>query len=149
MRACAFAEMSKVMLPRRGWGNFDILSSETLFDVNSGFMKERELVCCSAHQCDCSGRQSWDTNYIELASLSHLLCLQDHSRHRGQAAFPSPSMSDVFETHFDDASTCDITVKAGEIKIHAHKIVLIAQSALFRAMFQVKKALCQCLLQML
>lgn len=48
-------------------------------------------------------------------------------------------MSDVFETHFNDASTCDITVKAGAIKIHAHKIVLIAQSALFRAMFQYRK----------
>ena len=51
-------------------------------------------------------------------------------------------MSEVFETHFDDASTCDVIVKPGATKIHAHKIVLIAQSAMFRAMFQVITALC-------
>lgn len=45
----------------------------------------------------------------------------------------------MFKSHFDDASTCDITVRAGEVKFCAHKIVLIAQSALFRAMFQVRE----------
>ena len=46
-------------------------------------------------------------------------------------------MASVFQLHLDDASTSDVIVKAGEVKIHAHKIILIAHLALFRAMFQV------------
>jgi len=61
---------------------------------------------------------------------------QDNST--GQATGASPSTPNVFQSYFNDASTSDITVKAGEVKIHAHKIALIAHSALFRAMFQVK-----------
>ncbi|DBA92437.1 TPA: protein modification by small protein conjugation [Trebouxia sp. C0004] len=50
-------------------------------------------------------------------------------------ALPHP-MPNVFQLHFDDASTSEIIVKAGEVKIHAHRIVSIAHSALFRAMLQ-------------
>ena len=46
-------------------------------------------------------------------------------------------MPNVFQLHFNDASTSDIILQTGEVKIHAHKIVLIAHSALFRGMFQV------------
>ncbi len=42
-----------------------------------------------------------------------------------------------FGPFFDDASTSDIVVMAGEAEIHAHKIVLSAHSSLFKAMFQV------------
>ena len=45
-------------------------------------------------------------------------------------------MPNVFQSHFN-ASTSVIIVKTGEVKIYAHKIVLIAHSALFRGMFQV------------
>lgn len=41
-----------------------------------------------------------------------------------------------FGPFFDDASLSDIVVKAGEAKIHAHKIVLSAHSSTFKAMFQ-------------
>ncbi|DBA99209.1 TPA: hypothetical protein ACH3X3_011825 [Trebouxia sp. C0006] len=42
----------------------------------------------------------------------------------------------LFGPFFDDSSTSDIVVMAGEAKIHAHKIFLSAQSSLFKAMFQ-------------
>ena len=43
----------------------------------------------------------------------------------------------LFAPYFDDPSTSDIVVKAGETKVHAHKIVLTAHSAFLKAMFQV------------
>ena len=43
----------------------------------------------------------------------------------------------LFGPFSDDSSTSDIVVMAEEAKIHAHKIVLSAQSSLFKAMFQV------------
>ena len=52
-------------------------------------------------------------------------------------------MSDVFKSYFNDAATCDVTVIADDIKISAHKVVLVAQSALFRAMFQVRPTSCR------
>ncbi|DBA81118.1 TPA: hypothetical protein ACH3X2_007090 [Trebouxia sp. C0005] len=87
-------------------------SSETLFDIGKGFVKQQEL--------------------IALVHIS-VIAADDNTR---QATGASPSISNVFQSHFDDASTSDIIVKAGEVKIHAHKIVLIAHSALFRAIFQ-------------
>ena len=42
-----------------------------------------------------------------------------------------------FGPFFDDPSTSDIVVMAGEAKIHAHKIILSAQSTFFKGMFQV------------
>lgn len=42
-----------------------------------------------------------------------------------------------FGSFFDDSTTSDIVVMAGEANIHPHKIVLSAQSSLFKAMFQV------------
>ena len=115
-----------------------MLSSEILCDVKQGY-EETGTGTRSAHQCHC-GRQSWATSCIRLLPIpSCLLRLQDHSKIKGHTAFPGPSVSDVFMSHFDDAATCDITVTAGEVKICAHKIVLIAHSALFRGMFQVRQ----------
>ena len=48
-----------------------------------------------------------------------------------------PSVTECFAPFYDDPETSDILVKAGDKEIHAHKIILSAQSALFRAMFQV------------
>lgn len=42
-----------------------------------------------------------------------------------------------FASSFDDETTSDIVLKAGETRVHAHKAILSAQSALFKAMFQV------------
>lgn len=47
------------------------------------------------------------------------------------------NIASLFAPYFDDSSTSDIVVKAGETRIHAHKIVLAAHSTLFKAMFQV------------
>ena len=38
---------------------------------------------------------------------------------------------------FDDPLTSDVVLKADDTSLHAHKIVLAAQSTLFKAMFQV------------
>ena len=35
-----------------------------------------------------------------------------------------------------DHGFCDIVIKAGDTEVHAHKVVLAAQSAFFRAMLQ-------------
>ena len=43
MRVCANADFTTVFTAT-DWGHSKLLSTETLFDVNSGFMKERELV---------------------------------------------------------------------------------------------------------
>lgn len=40
-------------------------------------------------------------------------------------------------TLFDDAASSDIAIKARDTTVHAHKIILAAQSPYFRAMFQV------------
>ena len=45
-----------------------------------------------------------------------------------------------FGPFYDDPSTSDIVVMAGEAKIHSHKMFLSAHSSLFKAMFQVMNA---------
>lgn len=140
IRVCANADLNRVFATS-DWGHSKLLSTEALFDVNSGFVKDRELVVGVHISVMAAVGIAGHQLHLESASLPHSVCLQDHNKFEGQAAFPSPSMSEVFETHFDDASTCDVTVKGGATKIHAHKIVLIAQSAMFRAMFQVITAL--------
>ena len=122
-------------------GDFDdmLTSGVFLFDTNSGFIKEQEVVVMVLMGTIAVVSSHNIKSNLECVSPSHSMRLQDDSRLNGQVAIPSPSMSAVFVSLFDEAaSTRDIIVKAGEVKIHAHKIVLIAQSALFRAMFQVR-----------
>ncbi|KAL0019763.1 hypothetical protein WJX79_003398 [Trebouxia sp. C0005] len=87
---------------------------------------------CAHIKAETSRTPSFPQELIALVHIS-VIAADDNTR---QATGASPSISNVFQSHFDDASTSDIIVKAGEVKIHAHKIVLIAHSALFRAIFQ-------------
>lgn len=48
------------------------------------------------------------------------------------------SLQTSFVAFLDDPVTADVILKAGKTKLHAHRIVLAAQSPLFKAMFQVK-----------
>lgn len=48
------------------------------------------------------------------------------------------SLRTSFNCYFDDPVTGDVVLKAGDTSLHAHKIVLAAQSTLFKAMFQVQ-----------
>lgn len=43
-----------------------------------------------------------------------------------------------FNEHYNDAALSDVTLKAGDCQVHAHRIVLAAQSPWFKAMFQVQ-----------
>lgn len=48
------------------------------------------------------------------------------------------SLLTSFDSFFNDSVTVNIVLKAGDTSLHAHKIVLAAQSTLFKAMFQVQ-----------
>ena len=48
------------------------------------------------------------------------------------------SLQTSFVSFLDDPVTADVILKAGNTELHAHRIILAAQSALFKAMFQVK-----------
>ncbi len=48
------------------------------------------------------------------------------------------SLNCSFIEHYNDASLSDVILKAGDCHVHAHKIVLAAQSPSFKAMFQVQ-----------
>lgn len=63
--------------------------------------------------------------------MTYKQCLQ------GSRKQPVHDNVSLFAPYFDDPSSSDIVVKAGETRLHAHKIVLTAHSALFKAMFQV------------
>ncbi|KAL0050731.1 hypothetical protein WJX82_005996 [Trebouxia sp. C0006] len=41
-----------------------------------------------------------------------------------------------FNEHYNDAALSDVTLKAGDCQVHAHRIVLAARSPWFKAMFQ-------------
>ena len=51
----------------------------------------------------------------------------------------NPYLMTCLVPYFDDPATADILVTAGDTRIYAHKILLSAQSAMFKAMFQVSK----------
>lgn len=121
-----------------GWGYTNVLLSETLFDVESGFMTKNELAV-GVHISLIAAVGVFETPTTCKVGPSVTITVPAGSQQASGASYVSQLiMSDVFETHFNDASTSDITVKTGETKIHAHKIILIAQSAVFKAMFQVK-----------
>lgn len=48
----------------------------------------------------------------------------------------NPCLTTCLIPYLDDSATADILVTAGSTRIHAHKMLLSAQSALFKAMFQ-------------
>ena len=48
------------------------------------------------------------------------------------------SLQTCFISFLDDPVTSDVLLKAEKTKLHVHKILLAAQSTLFKAMFQVK-----------
>ncbi|DBB14603.1 TPA: RCC1 and BTB domain-containing protein 1 [Trebouxia sp. C0006] len=104
-------ECVRIMHRRRG-RQHDMMSSETFYDIDKGFVKQHKLIAVV---------------HISLIATAN-------STRQATGAFPS--MPNVFQLHFNDASTSDIILQTGEVKIHAHKIVLIAHSALFRGMFQ-------------
>lgn len=117
-----------------------MLASETLFDVKKGFTQDKHLLVGVHISAIAAVGHHPKHPTSQFASPSNHMCLQDHGK--AQAALPSPCLSDTFQSYFGDASTSDVIVKAGEVKLHCHKIILIAQSALFRAMFQVRQMLC-------
>ena len=49
----------------------------------------------------------------------------------------SNSHGDLFEAAYNDASFSDVVIKAGKLSLNAHKVVLAAHSATFKAMCQV------------
>ena len=48
------------------------------------------------------------------------------------------SLNCSFNEHYNDTSLSDVILKAGDCQVHAHKIILAAQSPSFKAMFQVQ-----------
>jgi len=46
------------------------------------------------------------------------------------------TLCDGIKTIYEDDQMSDVTIKAGDTVIHAHKVVLAAHSASFKAMFQ-------------
>ena len=48
------------------------------------------------------------------------------------------SLNCSFNEHYNDTSLSDVILKAGACQVHAHKIILAAQSPSFKAMFQVQ-----------
>ena len=48
------------------------------------------------------------------------------------------SLNHSFIDYYNDASLSDVILKAGDCQVHAHKIILAAQSSSFKAMFQVQ-----------
>ena len=49
----------------------------------------------------------------------------------------SSALSSNIAALFDDPVSSDIVIKTGDTTVHAHKLVLAAQSPAFKAMFQV------------
>ncbi|KAA6422451.1 MAG: hypothetical protein FRX49_07626 [Trebouxia sp. A1-2] len=101
---------------------FGFMSPENLFRPENGFMQGQKL-----------------------AVGVHISAIEPGSKEQ-QPVQESPSL---FGPFFDNCSTSDIVIKAGEATIHAHKIVLSVHSSLFRAMFQVDKLWWLCLQQII
>ncbi|DBA72900.1 TPA: Galactose oxidase, central domain [Trebouxia sp. C0005] len=101
------AECSKVF--NTGWGNKNFLSSQSLFDTEQGFMQGQEMIVGV-----------------------HISAIEPAIKRQKRMQDTAPQ----FGPFFDDPSTSDIVVMAGEAKIHAHKIILSAQSTFFKGMFQ-------------
>ncbi|DBA72901.1 TPA: Galactose oxidase, central domain, variant 2 [Trebouxia sp. C0005] len=100
-------ECSKVF--NTGWGNKNFLSSQSLFDTEQGFMQGQEMIVGV-----------------------HISAIEPAIKRQKRMQDTAPQ----FGPFFDDPSTSDIVVMAGEAKIHAHKIILSAQSTFFKGMFQ-------------
>ncbi|KAA6422509.1 MAG: hypothetical protein FRX49_07684 [Trebouxia sp. A1-2] len=113
-------ECSKVF--NTGWGNKNFLSSQSLFDTEQGFMQGQEMIVGV-----------------------HISAIEPAIKRRKRMQDTAPQ----FGPFFDDPSTSDIVVMAGEAKIHAHKIILSAQSTFFKGMFQVDKLGWLCMQQMI
>ncbi len=48
------------------------------------------------------------------------------------------SLNHSFTEHYNDTSLSDVILKAGDCRVHAHKVIVAAQSPSFKAMFQVQ-----------
>jgi len=111
----------------------ELMSSEYLFRTKDGFMQGQELVV---------GVHISAIEPVGVLMLSHIgllfTCVQHSPGLRGnKRQQPVQENPSLFGPFFDNFQTSDIVVKAGEAKIHAHKVVLSAHSSLFKAMFQV------------
>jgi len=92
--------------------------------------------------------------YTKLVACNHTLQLHDKAaiwqygiadiclfQGKDQTDLPpnlNRSLSHSFTEHYNDTSLSDVIFKAGDCQVHAHKIILAAQSPSFEAMFQVQ-----------
>ncbi len=66
-------------------------------------------------------------------------CLsQGNEQHQNPSAVLNCSLNHSFADLYNNTLLSDVTLKAGDCQVHAHKIILAAQSPSFKAMFQVQ-----------
>lgn len=100
----------RLMVQGASYGYPHLASHEQVFEPDNGFLREKTI-----------------TMGVHIS----LIAKED-----AETCPEYPSVTKCFAPFYDDPETSDILVKAGDKEIHAHKIILSAQSALFGAMFQ-------------
>ncbi len=63
---------------------------------------------------------------------------QGKDQHQNPSAVLNCSLNHSFADLYNNALLSDVILKAGEFHVHAHRIILAAQSSSFKAMFQVQ-----------
>ncbi|CAD6204159.1 GSCOCG00009892001-RA-CDS [Cotesia congregata] len=98
-----------------GWGFPEFVKIDTLLEKENRFLQYDTLIV--------SVDLTVYDDYVAVNSPNYLL---EGSERK---------LSDDFKNLFETKNKCDITIKVGDKKFEAHKVILIARSSVFNAMF--------------